>query len=244
MFCNTTAANEHVTDIERKIRVVKERSRGTLATIPFKYVPKRMKIKLVYFAIFWMNAFPAKAGVSRKHSPRELVLRMKADYTKHCRVLFGSYCKVHDEPTPSNSMKPRSHAAIALGPSWNLQGTVKFFSQESGLVIRRRNFDIIIPMPDAIIEKVNEIGLKEKQGRDLTFAIRRKETFDWSDEVPIDDPEFQGLLEQDHLFPTSLLNCRASRWREKLARDLNLRSKMSQSRTKKGSPPSPWRTPD
>ena len=52
-----------------------------------------MKIELVYFAIFWMNAFPAKAGVSRKYSPRELVLRMKADYAKHCRVLFGSIVK-------------------------------------------------------------------------------------------------------------------------------------------------------
>ena len=100
--------------------MVKERTRGTMATLPFKYVPRRMKIKLVYFEVFWLNAFPAKSGVSRQFSPRELVLRLKADYTKHCRVLFGSYCEVHDEPSPSNSVKPRTHPAIALGPSGNL----------------------------------------------------------------------------------------------------------------------------
>ena len=120
MICNTTAASEHVTDVERKIWVVKERTRGTMATLPFKHVPRRMKIELVYFGVFWLNAFPTKSGVSRQFSPRELVPRLKADYAKHCRVLFGSYCEVHDEPSPSNSMKPRTHPAIALGPSGNL----------------------------------------------------------------------------------------------------------------------------
>ena len=200
VICNTTAASEHVTDVERKIRVVKERTRGTMATLPFKHVPRRMKIELVYFGVFWLNAFPTKSGVSRQFSPRELVPRLKADYAKHCRVLFGSYCEVHDEPSPSNSMKPRTHPAIALGPSGNLQGTVKFYSLNTGLVLRRRKFNLI-PMPDAIKARVNEIGLKEKQNRDLVFADRTKQTFDWSDEVPIDDPGFQGLLEQDSPFP-------------------------------------------
>ena len=121
---NTTTAKEHVAEIERKIRVVKQRTRGTAATLPFKHVPRRVKIELVYFIVFWLNAFPSKAGVSRQFSPREFILRLKVDYKKHCRVPFRSYCEVHDEPEPTNSQTPRTHPAIALGPSGNLQGTV------------------------------------------------------------------------------------------------------------------------
>ena len=52
ILCNTTAAREHVAEIEQKIRVVKERGRGTMATLPFLHVPRRMKIELIYFCVF------------------------------------------------------------------------------------------------------------------------------------------------------------------------------------------------
>ena len=159
-----------------------------------------MKIELIYFVVFWLNASPSKAGVSRKYSPRELILRLKVDYKKHCKVLFGSYYEVHHEPEPSNSMKPRTHPAIALGPSGNLQGTVKFHSLYTGCVLRRQPF-ILIPMPQTIINKVNRIGKRESQGKEFSFANRQKVPFEWSDDVPIDDPSFQGLLEPDTPYP-------------------------------------------
>ena len=37
--CNTTATKEHVAEAERKIRVVKERNRGVVNTLPFTYIP-------------------------------------------------------------------------------------------------------------------------------------------------------------------------------------------------------------
>jgi len=40
---------------------------------------------------------------------------------KHCRILTGSYCEVHDEPDPSNTMVPKTHEAIVHGPTGNLQ---------------------------------------------------------------------------------------------------------------------------
>ena len=79
VVCNSTAAREHVVEIERKIRVVKERTPGTKATLSFKKICRRMKIELIYFVLFWLNAFPSKTGVSRIYSPRELVLRLKAN---------------------------------------------------------------------------------------------------------------------------------------------------------------------
>ncbi len=39
---NTMAAREHVREAERKIRVIKEKARGTFNTLPYKKLPKLM----------------------------------------------------------------------------------------------------------------------------------------------------------------------------------------------------------
>ena len=124
LVANTTATKEHVADAERMIRMVKERVRGIVCTIPFKHVPKQIKVELVYFSTLWLNAFPVHNGISAKYSPRELILRWQMDYKKHCRVLVGTYCEVHDKLSPSNTMITRTHKGIALGPTGNLQGSV------------------------------------------------------------------------------------------------------------------------
>ena len=116
--CNTTAAKEHISEAERTIRTLKECTRGLVTTLPFTHLPRRMKIKFIYFMVLWMNAFPVKSGISQTLSPRELFLRWWLDYKKHCRVMPGTYCEVHDEPVPTNTMVARTHKAIA----WVLQG--------------------------------------------------------------------------------------------------------------------------
>ena len=52
-------------------------------------------------------------------------------------------------------------------------------------------------MPDRVIKQVDTIGEREGQGRAFRFLNRRKEPYEWTDCVPEDDPEFQGLLEND-----------------------------------------------
>ncbi len=47
--CNTTAAKEHVSKVERTIRTVKERTRGLLAMLPFAHIPQ---IEFVYFMVY------------------------------------------------------------------------------------------------------------------------------------------------------------------------------------------------
>jgi len=192
--CNMTAAKEHVSEAERTIRTIKERTRGLLATLSFQHLPRRMKIEFINFMVLWLNAFPVKNGLSSMFSPRELLVRWRLDYTKHCRVLPGTYCEVHDEPLPSNTMTPRTHEAIAMGPTGNLQGSVKFFCLNTGRILKRRSFTAL-PMPDRVIKRVNNIGLRNKQGRMFRFLNRRREPYKWTDSVPEDDPEFQGLLE-------------------------------------------------
>ena len=97
-------------------------------------------------------------------------------------------------------MVPRTHEGIALGPTGNLQGSVKFYCLNTGRVLKRRDFTEI-PMPDSIIARVEAIGKREKQGRAFEFLNRKKLPFDWAGEVADDDNEFQGLLEEEAPFP-------------------------------------------
>ena len=56
-------------------------------------------------------------------------------------------------------------------------------------------------MPDSIIKRVNTIGQRERQGWDFRFLNRRKEPYEWTDTVPEDDPDFQGLLDEPAPYP-------------------------------------------
>ena len=122
VVCNTTLAKEHVSKAERSIRTIKERMRGIVGTLPFKYIPRRLKMEFIYFVVLWLNAFPAKNGILAMYSPQELLVHWKIDYRKHCQVLPGTYCRTHDEPVPMNTMTPRTHKCIACGPTGYLQG--------------------------------------------------------------------------------------------------------------------------
>ena len=97
-------------------------------------------------------------------------------------------------------MTPRTHARIACGPTGNLQGSVKFYCLTTGRILKRQNWTAL-PMPDKVIDKVNRIGESKRQGREFCFLNRSKEPYSWTDSVPEDDPEFQGLLEEEAPFP-------------------------------------------
>ena len=56
-------------------------------------------------------------------------------------------------------------------------------------------------MPDRVIKQVNTIGEREGKGRTFRFLNRRKEPYEWTDSVPEDDQEFQGLLENEDKAP-------------------------------------------
>ena len=76
---NTAGADDHVPDIERRIRVVKERVRATKAMLPFKKTPKAMIIESVFNATLWLNSFPSKNSLSKTMSPRSIVTGILID---------------------------------------------------------------------------------------------------------------------------------------------------------------------
>jgi hypothetical protein len=146
--------------------------------------------------ILWLNAFLVKSGISQTISLQKLLMRWRLDYKKHCRVQPGTYCEVHDEPVPTNTMAWRSHEAIALGPTGNLQGSVKFYCINTGRELKCRSFTPM-PMPDRVIKQVNKIVEREGQGRTFRFLNQKKQAYEWTDEVPEDNDDFQGLLEDE-----------------------------------------------
>jgi hypothetical protein len=72
--------------------------------------------------------------------------------------------------TPRNSQLPRTQGAIYLGPSGNIQGGFKFMSLTSGKRISRRTWDII-PMPQLVIDRVNQ--LSKDQPEQFVFTDRK-----------------------------------------------------------------------
>ena len=66
---NTPAASEHVGEIERRIRVIKERCRGIICTLPYAQIPRIMLIYLLHHVVMWLNNFPLANGISTRYSP-------------------------------------------------------------------------------------------------------------------------------------------------------------------------------
>ena len=114
---DTSGHDKHVGDIERLIHVIEERVRSIRAGLPFRRLPRWVLIKMVTFVMFWFNSFSPKGGVSRIYSPCTIVMGTTVSQRLHCRLPFGSYSEVHDNPPPSNLTNiHRTTPALCLGP--------------------------------------------------------------------------------------------------------------------------------
>eukprot|EP00957_Ditylum_brightwellii_P092266 7024599-Ditylum_brightwellii.AAC.1 len=68
-------------------------------------------------------------------------------------------------------MNGRTIGAIALGPSFNLQGGYKFINISTGKLIYHRDYTEL-PMPDNIINKVE--NMTEQEGQDGTIIFTKR----------------------------------------------------------------------
>ena len=135
---NLTSASEHDPEIERKHRVIKERARAIVYSMPVNAIPSLVMTHLVMFVAKALNIFPVKGGIPG-WSPKQIMTGEVVHYKYYC-VPFGSYCQISKEDTPRNSMLARTEGAIALGPSGNVQGGIKFYTLATGKVVVRRQF--------------------------------------------------------------------------------------------------------
>jgi hypothetical protein len=131
---NLASANEHVHEIERKIRVIKEQVRAVIYSIPFNSLPAWMLVHAVLFVTKQPNLFPVKGGLLSKLSPKQIMSGKVVQY-KFCAMGFGWYCQIHEEDQPHNGMVARMQGAILLKPSGNAQRGHKFFTLTTGKVV-------------------------------------------------------------------------------------------------------------
>ena len=151
---NLTSADEHVPEIERHNRVVKERSRSFCHSLLFNRIPKLMIIHAILNIAKMLNYFPKKQGIYSELIPRSILTGESLDCKKHLTLQPGQYCQVHKNKGPGNSDKARTQVAICLGPCVNLQGEFKFISIQTGQNITKYNWDEI-PIPQTVINRFN-----------------------------------------------------------------------------------------
>ena len=186
---NTTAANEHVGEVERSVRTVKESVRSTCHSIPFKRIPKLMITSMVRLAVTNLNILPAENGISKHLSPHTIITgKPGPDYNMISKVEFGTYVQVHDEPSPTNTNTARTTGAIALNPTGNEQGAYYFMSLNTGERLNRRKWTEL-PMGNDVIAAVEARALREGQPS-LKGGCP---LFEWRPDVPIQNNENQDV---------------------------------------------------
>ena len=163
------ATEEHVPEIERHIRTIKERSRSVVCMLPFRQLPARIVIELIHYVVFWLTSFPARKGISDTLSPRALVVGSAIDYATHCKIEFCTYVQTH-EPH-DNSMLPRTTGAIALRLSGNAQGGHYFYSLTLGKRLHRTQWTEL-PMPADVIDRMHKLSRRDLELTPLEFADR------------------------------------------------------------------------
>ena len=163
---NETSRDEHIRDIERYKRMVKE-MQAIYKTLPFQKIPAQLVIEVAKTAVFWLNVFPAAGGVSKDLSPHTILTGQQVDYNRLCRYQFGEHTQTHEEH--NNSMNLRTVGAIALCVVGNGQGSFYFLSVTTGRVLSRLHA-MALPMLDDMIDKLHRMARQQKSNPGLVFT--------------------------------------------------------------------------
>jgi hypothetical protein len=172
---NIAAPGEHVPEIERSIRTVKESSRTLQHDLPYKKQPKLMTESNVYSCIKGLNAFPALDGVSKSLSPSTLITgKPPVDFKNLMKAKFGDYAQVFLDT--KNDMTERTVGAIALYPTGNMQSSWYFINLTTGKRITGYQWTVL-PITDDVIKRVHDLAAAQDQdnindGGNLNFQWR------------------------------------------------------------------------
>ncbi len=132
-----------------------------MAGMPFTHLLAKVIAHLVYYAIFSLNAFPAKLGISDRLFSQEIAPQQSLDFKKDCCTRCGSYVETSHDHDVTNDMLEQSHNCVCLDPKNNLNGSINFCDLDTGMVVTHRVIKGM-PIPDSVIKNVNEWGLKSK----------------------------------------------------------------------------------
>lgn len=201
---NICSNNEHVGDIERMIRLIKERARGIYNTLPFQKLPGRLVIELIYSVIFWLNTFSPSPSVHDNQSPRSIITGRTVDFNKHCTTKFGSYAQTHE--MSNNTMQTRTVGAIALRLTGNYQGGHFYLSLLTGRQLNRTSATPL-PMPSDVVERIHHMVSRNPKGIQFLDRNNTPITDEDDDNEPDDDllsqPDINSTSQNNHSVDTA-----------------------------------------
>ena len=207
--------DEHVPEVERSIRTMKETMQATAHGLPYRPLPKIMIVELVAMATRCLNGFPKEDGVSEHMSPYSIVTgRSHVDYNK-IPLEFGSYVQLLDRSV--NTIRSRTIGAIALNPTGNENGAYRFMSLKTGHIITKGPGSWTeVPITDIAIARVEALAKQEGQpllqDSNLLVEWRPNQPFDVDDEYDDDyepsatDSESDVDLEVDNHIDEELVD--------------------------------------
>ena len=191
VLTNVCSRDEHIPEIERFIRVIKERARcyyAMLLRIGINTLPKGMIMQLMRTVVYYINSFVWRKGVSQILPPVTIVEGLKMNFKKHFPAIYGEYMLTFEGTT--NGMDSRTTGALAMGPSTNIQGGIRCYSLTTGKILHRLIKDCtLMKMPHTVLGRLRYINKREKSIKGLVFGNRNDE----------DDPdnEIEGVLATD-----------------------------------------------
>ena len=108
---------QHVGAIEVWIRVIKERMRGIMATLPYRLD----KMLLMWLLLFVVSRLMMTGNNTTNifASPYETVFGLKPDYSKDLLYHFGQIVELHRLHGPTNSLESRTGPGVALMSTMN-----------------------------------------------------------------------------------------------------------------------------
>jgi hypothetical protein len=200
---NIAAPGEHVPEVERSIRTIKECSRTLQHDLPYKKQPKLMTESNVYSCIKNLNAFPVLDGVSKTLSPLALLTgKPPVDFKNLMKAKFGDYAQVFTDT--KNDMTERTVGAIALYPTGNLQCSWYFMNLATGKRITGYQWTTL-PITNDVISRVHDLANAQDQdsindGGNLNYQWRPDQnamSFDHILEEDVDLVNADYVPEQD-----------------------------------------------
>ena len=177
--------------IERKIRVVKERARGIINTLPFK-ICNVLNIWLVRYVVSRLNMIPT-SNYEEYISAREKLYGRGIDYNKDLKYGVFDYVEVFAKS--DNTMEPRTTPALALMPTGSLDGAWYFYILETGSIITRHKATKL-PMPNNWIKHLNELANAKDQENNEDLEVIMGGRYIESDPAEPENQEPEGQIEQ------------------------------------------------
>ena len=174
------STEQHVGAIEVWIRIIKERMRGAMATLPFR-LDKTLLMWLLLFVVSRLM-MTGNASTNIFVSPYEAVFGLKPDYSRDLMYHFGQIVELHKLRGPSNSLDPRTGPGVALmstanGDDWFIMDLA------TGKVKKRRATSCTaVPMSAEMVDVLNRrADASRPGGKAVNFIYGGSALIDSSD---------------------------------------------------------------